>query len=139
MPIVYIPCCAARRHNLARFYICSPVFNCKYCVCRLYIFHVVQPAGITLQDFISAALFLTVNTVCRLYIPCCAARRHNLARFYICSPVFNCKYCECRFYIFHVVQPADITLQGFISAALFLTVNTVCADFIYSMLCSPPT
>ena len=93
MPILYIPCCAARRHNLARFYICSPVFNCKYCV----------PI---------------------VYIPCCAARRHNLARFYICSPVFNCKYCVCRLYIFHVVQPADITLQGFISAAQFLTVNS---------------
>ena len=35
------------------------VFNCKYCVYRLYILHVVQPADITLQVF------------------------------FICSPVFN--------------------------------------------------
>ena len=38
--------------------------------------------------------------------------------------VFNCKYCVCRLYILHVVQPADITLQGFLSAAQFLTVNS---------------
>ena len=37
---------------------------------------------------------------------------------------FNCKYCVCRLYILHVVQPADITLQGFLSAAQFLTVNS---------------
>ena len=38
--------------------------------------------------------------------------------------VFNCKYCVCRLYILHVVQPADITLQGFLSAAQVLTVNS---------------
>ena len=38
--------------------------------------------------------------------------------------VFNRKYCVCRLYILHVVQPADITLQGFLSAAQFLTVNS---------------
>ena len=38
--------------------------------------------------------------------------------------VFNCKYCVCRLYILHVVQPADITWQGFLSAAQFLTVNS---------------
>ena len=38
--------------------------------------------------------------------------------------VFNCKYCVCRLYILHVVQPADITLQGFLSVAQFLTVNS---------------
>ena len=38
--------------------------------------------------------------------------------------VFNCKYCVCRLYILHVVQPADITLQGFLSAGQFLTVNS---------------
>ena len=42
--------------------------------------------------------------------------------------VFNCKYCVCRLYIYiyilYVVQPADITLQGFLSAAQFLTVNS---------------
>ena len=38
------------------------VFNCKYCVCRLYILHAVQPADITLQCFLSAAQFLTVNS-----------------------------------------------------------------------------
>ena len=38
--------------------------------------------------------------------------------------VFNCKYCVCRLYILHVVQPADITLQGFLFAAQFLTVNS---------------
>ena len=37
---------------------------------------------------------------------------------------FNCKYCVCRLYIVHVVQPADITLQGFSSAVQFLTVNS---------------
>ena len=30
----------------------------------------------------------------------------------------------CRLYILHVVQPADITSQGFLSAAQFLTVNS---------------
>ena len=29
-----------------------------------------------------------------------------------------------KLYILHVVQPADITLQGFLSAAQFLTVNS---------------
>ena len=38
--------------------------------------------------------------------------------------VFSCKYCVCRLYILHVVQPADITLQGFLSAAQFLIVNS---------------
>ena len=38
--------------------------------------------------------------------------------------VFNCKNCVCRLYILHVVQTADITLQGFLSAAQFLTVNS---------------
>ena len=38
--------------------------------------------------------------------------------------VFNCKYCVCRLYILHVAQLADITLQGFLSAAQFLTVNS---------------
>ena len=44
------------------------VFNCKYCVCRLYILHVVQPADITLQVFFkSAAQFLTVNSGGRFF------------------------------------------------------------------------
>ena len=30
----------------------------------------------------------------------------------------------CRLYILHVVQPADIILQGFLSAAQFVTVNS---------------
>ena len=44
------------------------VFNCKYCVCRLYILHVVQLADITLQVFfLSAAQFLTVNSGRRFF------------------------------------------------------------------------
>ena len=44
------------------------VFNCKYCVCRLYMLHVVQPADITLQVFFkSAAQFLTVNSGRRFF------------------------------------------------------------------------
>ena len=45
------------------------VFNCKYCLCRLYILHVVQPADITLQVKInkSAAQFLTVNSGRRFF------------------------------------------------------------------------
>ena len=43
------------------------VFNCKCCVCRLYILHVVQPANITLQGFLSAAQFLTVNSGRRFF------------------------------------------------------------------------
>ena len=39
----------------------------------------------------SSTLFNCKYCVYRLYITCCAARRHNLARFFICSPVFNCK------------------------------------------------
>ena len=44
------------------------VFNCEYCVCRLYILHVVQPADITLQvKKKSAAQFLTVNSGGRFF------------------------------------------------------------------------
>ena len=60
------------------------VFNCKYCVCRLYILHVVQPADTTLQGFyfyfLSAAQFLTVNSGRRFLtgpLACCSVLRVN--------------------------------------------------------------
>ena len=57
------------------------VYNCKYCVCRLYILHVVQPADITLQGFLSAAQFLTVNSGRRFLVTgplaCCSVLRVN--------------------------------------------------------------
>ena len=45
----------------------STLFNCKYCVYRLYILHVVQPADIIWQGFSSAAQFLTVNSGRRFF------------------------------------------------------------------------
>ena len=59
------------------------VFNCKYCVFRLYILHVVQPADITglkVVVFKSAAQFLPVNSGrCFLTGPlaCCSVLRVN--------------------------------------------------------------
>ena len=45
----------------------SSTFLTVNTVCQLYILHVVQPANITLQGFLSAAQFLTVNSGRRFF------------------------------------------------------------------------
>ena len=65
----------------------SSTFLTVNTVCRLYILHVVQPADITLQCFLSVAQFLTINSGRRFFLfyfyfltgplACCSVLRVN--------------------------------------------------------------